>query len=235
MITRRVFLGIAVVLPISAKARAVFIVDDGKKTTPKTVKLFVLHKELHKLGFVEQENQNILVQAIKDHLRKFGMTKKDLKSLDVPEFLQSEVDNFNNIVADHVHENKFEIIRPRDERETCPVFSLETSPEIIKEKQLFIKFGYPFVLVSENRREIDMSSIGLIKYAEELGKVEIERDALYIKFTKPDRDDPKKREDRFLLLPLDVPVYIIKDKKLYFIDIDNPKENPEKVRSKKFA
>lgn len=191
-----------------------------EKPAKKPAQFFTFDTKTYKLQLIDEALTDKYTDEFRNHLISLGADEKDLKDFNVSEFLKAQANSYNGMISSKEKSLK----PPLDERESCGLLILQESVESIRENDLFVKFGHPLILVSNDRKDFDLSSVALIRYKQEDDdENEIEREAIYIKYSVIDPKNPDgERLERRGFIPADIKIIIIKGTEAILIDTENP-------------
>ena len=131
-------------------------------------------------------------------------------------FLNGNLNEYNKLVSP----SNFSRLSPKvvvDDEKEIPEIAGNRSPEEIWYSMALITIGYPLVLEStKDGEDIDLESIQVKEYRFK----GIVKNGIYYKATILNQSG--EREQTHNIIPINIPVFIKKEGKAYYIDIDNP-------------
>ena len=176
---------------------------------------------------VRLEPIQLIRKNIEQIRQNLDETCADYKDFEIPAYLNYRVQKFNWTLRPRSKFKKL-ILGPIDERETKPPIKLQESPEIIRESNPLVKFGFPVKYVSNDQMDIDVEHTNLRKYTDPRdGK---DKDGIVLMYTFPDPDG--ERILRAEIVPADIETIVIRDDAAYYIDVKRAIK-PEKKEEKK--
>jgi len=207
----------------------------GEEPQPKPIRIFTFNKEKLTVGIICDEQIRLHLPRIVEYLKRdcVELKRYDLKS--VSDYLTWQAIEFNKEIQKLQRGTiKVNDIRDPECLSTIPI--LQVSPDDVNRfGGWLVEFGFPLKLISDEVIDYDVNSVDLITYDD--FKYVVRKDGIVVRYTAPPigTTDPKgPKVPTQTVIPSDVSVFIIKEGKVYFINVQKAVQ-PDQKQFIKFA
>ena len=232
MITRRDFLGSAALSAFAPPVIASLTSEDDESDLPKQVRIFTFNKEKLTVGIVcdseIRRHHAAIVASLKsvcdEELKKYNLRSAASTSM----YLISQAIDFNKEIR-KLERAHIKVTDRRDPNNFIDLTKSFLSPEDMNRFGL-VCLNFPLKLDSDQIQQYETDYVDLITYFHQNDGI---KDGILIRYFSPltsDTNGPKGLTQT--IVPSDIPTFIIKGKKVYFVDITKAIK-PEKKEEKK--